>query len=106
MYANNRIVTITDIGTFNESLFCTTTYSPCCTRYENPESDWYFPNGSAILNVPWLPYFRTRYVASGSVQLNRNPEGTMTGIFRCDIPDARGTTQSLYVGIYTSTTGA
>jgi len=105
MYANNSIVTITDIGIFNESLFCTTTYSPCCTRYENPETHWYYPNGSEVLNVPWLPYFRTRYVASGSVQLSRNPEGTMTGIFHCDVPDANGTLQSFYVGIYTSTTG-
>ena len=39
------------------------------------------------------------------MNLNRNSESTTTGIFRCDIPDASGVTQSLYVGIYTGATG-
>ena len=29
----------------------------------------------------------------------------MTGIFRCEILDAGGAFQSIYVGIYTTTTG-
>jgi len=42
-------VTITDIGTDGAALLCTTTYSPCCDS-TNPETQWYFPNGSEVLN--------------------------------------------------------
>ena len=102
---NNSIVTNTDIGTGAAALVCTTTYTPCCTFFENPETDWYFPNGSRVPNDPYLPYQRTRGRFSGRVILNRNSESTTTGIFHCDIPDASGDIQSLYVGIYDMHTG-
>jgi len=109
-YPNNSIVTNTDIGTGSAALLCTTTYRPCCSS-GNPETQWYFPNGSQIPNNPTLPYQRTRRYRSwffhpaGGVILNHNSESNTTGIFRCDILDSNGVTQSLYVGIYTSTTG-
>jgi len=104
-------VNITDIGaTGNLALLCTTTYLLCCTA-SNPETQWYFPNGNAVQNpfesgilLRNLPYSRFR-LTDGTVRLNRNPEGTTTGIFHCDIPAASGVLQSLYVGIYTNTTG-
>jgi len=101
---NNSIVTMTDIGTGAAALVCTTTYTLCCSS-GNRETQWYFPNGSQIPNNPALPYRRTRGRNPGRVILNRNSESTTTGIFHCDIPDANNVTQSLYVGIYTSTTG-
>ena len=119
-FTNNSIVTITDIGTGSTALLCTTTYSPCCYSV-NPETQWYFPNGSEVLNsdqsgipIGDLPFYRTRNTPAfvlgfpdpiPSVRLNRHPEGTTTGIFHCDVPDASEVTQSFYVGIYTSTTG-
>ena len=103
-YANNSIVTNTDIGTGYAALACTTTYTPCCYS-ANLGTEWYFPNGNRVPNNPSLPYQRTRGTDPGRVILNRNSESTLTGIFRCDIPDASGVLQSLYVGIYTSTTG-
>ena len=103
-YANNSIVTNTDIGTGSAALLCTTTYTPCCSS-DNPETQWYFPNGSPIPHNPALPYRRTRGRFPGRVILSRNSESTTTGIFRCDIPDASGVLQSLYVGIYDSSTG-
>ena len=106
-YANNSIVTRTDIGNGSAALLCTTTYSPCCSS-ANPETQWFFPNGSQVQNLHDLPYYRTRNnpefaerTGPRSVQLNRNPQGTTTGIFRCDIPDANGVLQSIFVGIYT-----
>ena len=101
---NNSIVTNTDIGTGSAALLCITTYTPCCTS-ANPETQWFFPNGSQVPNNPSLPYQRWRGFNPGRVILIRNSESTTTGIFCCDIPDANGVTQSLYVGIYTSTTG-
>jgi len=102
---NNSIVTNSDIGTGYAALACTTTYASCCTGFGNPETQWYFPNGSRVPNNPALPYQRTRGQNLGRVILHRNSESTTTGIFHCDIPDASGVTQSLYVGIYDSGTG-
>ena len=101
---NNSIVTNTDIGTGSAALLCITTYTPCCTS-ANPETQWFFPNGSQVPNNPSLPYQRWRGFNPGRVILIRNSESTTTGIFCCDIPDANGVTQSLYVGIYTGATG-
>jgi len=101
---NNSIVTNTDIGTGSAALNCTTTYTPCCGS-ANPDTQWFFPNGSQIPNNPTLPYQRWRGRFPGRVILNRNSDNTTTGVFHCDIPDVNGVTQSLYVGIYTSTTG-
>jgi len=101
---NNSIVTNTDIGTGAAALVCTTVYTPCCTS-ANPETQCYFPNGSQIPNNPALTYQRTRGQNPGRVILNRNSHSTTTGIFRCDLPDASGATDSLYVGIYDSGTG-
>ena len=105
IYANHSIVTITDIGTNSAALLCTTTLPGCCFTFSGSANGWFFPNGSAVTNVRNLPYYRNRARNPGTLLLHRNPEGTTTGIFRCDIPDASGVLQSLYVGIYTSTTG-
>ena len=96
---------MSDIETGVAALVCATTYRPCCSSFENPETQWYFPNGSRVPNNPNLPYQRTRVRELGTVILSRNSESTTTGHFRCDIPDATGVTQSLYVGIYTCATG-
>ena len=101
---NNSIVAMTDIGTGDAALVCTTTYTPCCTS-ANPETQWYFPNGSQVPNNQNLPYQRSRGRFPGRVILRRNSESTIAGIFHCDIPDASGVTQSLYVGIYTCAAG-
>ena len=112
-YSNNSVVTITDIGTGSAALGCTTTYYPCCFSRPLPGNHWYFPDGSRISNTNTLPYYRTRIDGNpqftprrpGTVLLHRNPEGTTTGVFRCEILDAYGAFQSIYVGIYTNTTG-
>ena len=110
-YTNNSVVTITDIRTDSAALLCTTTFFPCCFSGPPPGTHWYFPNGSRVNNTNTLPYYRTRtnpedlQVAYGSVLLHRNPGATTTGIFHCEIRDATGIFQSLYVGIYAATTG-
>ena len=104
---------ITDIGTDGDALICTTTYRGCCYSGPPPGTHWYFPNGSQIDRFNTLPYYRSRTDGQafpvccspgGTVLLHRNPEGTTTGIFRCEIRDASGAFQSIYVGIYTATT--
>ena len=111
-YTNNSVVTITDIGTDSAALRCTTTYLPCCYSGPPPGTHWYFPNGSRVDRFDTLPYYRSRIDGSylltsepGTVLLHRSPEGTTTGVFRCEILDAIGAFQSIYVGIYNATTG-
>ena len=106
-YTNNSVVTITDIGTGSAALICTTTRQACCLSTDG--SHWYFPDGSQVQRFETLSYYRTRTISGalsgGTVSLHRNPGATTTGVFHCDIPDDSGDLQSLYVGIYTNTTG-
>ena len=109
-YTNNSVVNITDIGTGTAALLCTTTYSPCCFSVPLPGNHWYFPDGTQVENTNTLPYYRSRMDGNsspepGTVLLHRNPGGNTTGIFHCEIRDATGAFQSIYVGIYTTTTG-
>ena len=100
-YTNNSVVNITDIGTGSAALICTTTNQACCLSTDG--SHWYFHDGSAVQRTS-TTYYRTRTVYNGivgTVRLNRNPGATTTGVFRCDIRDASGGLQSIYVGIYT-----
>ena len=103
-YTNNSVVTITDIGTDSAALICTTTNPRCCLSIDG--SHWYFPDGSRVQRTG-TTYYRTRTIShgGGTVRLHRNPGATTTGVFHCDIPDGSGDLQSLYVGIYTATTG-
>ena len=104
-YTNNSVVNITDIGTGAVALICTTTLIGCCLSTDG--SHWYFPDGSTVQRTG-TTYYRTRtlsHIGGGAVRLNRNPGATTTGVFHCDIPGASGDLQSLYVGIYTATTG-
>ena len=103
-YTNNSIVNRTDIGTGSAALLCTTTLPGCCTSALQT-TQWYFPDGSQVMNNGGLPYYRTRSTNPRAVRLHRNPQGTTTGIFRCDILDASGVLQSMFVGIYDSGTG-
>ena len=104
-YTNNSVVTIRDIGTGSAALLCTTTHTGCCLSADG--SQWYFPDGSAVQRTG-TTYYRTRTISAfggGTVRLHRNPGATATGVFHCDILDGSGDLQSIYLGIYTATTG-
>ena len=105
-YPNHGIVNIMEIVTGSAALNCTTTLSGCCFSSDGGGANgWFFPNGDEVMRDGSLPYYRTRAQNPGALLLNRNSEGTTTGIFRGDVPVAGSATQSLYVGVYTSTTG-
>ena len=109
-YPNNSVVNITDIGADSAALHCTTTRTGCCLSTDG--SQWYFPNGSTVQPMRLIgdatTYYRSRTISDiggGTVRLHRISEATTTGVFHCDIPDGSGDLQSIYVGIYTATTG-
>ena len=106
---NNSLVNLTDVGIGTSSLQCITDFSYCHGRTNSSSvgvGNWYYPNGTRIPSaannsgISDLPY----YVRRGfqNVMLQRNRVSTTTGIFRCDIPDVNGTTQTFFVGIYNS----
>ena len=104
LYPNNSVVTLSDIGNRGPSvtLYCLTLSTDCCSPSETPNADtvreWYLPDGS-LLSTANTAF--TRGQVSSAVSLNRVSSGASpTGVFRCELPDASGTSQSLYVGIY------
>ena len=109
LYPNNSVVTLTDIGDrFNgPALFCLTPSTDCCSVSETPNEatvtrEWYLPDGT-LLSSAGTAFSREQ--VSSAVSLYRNGATSPTGVFRCDVPDASGTSQSIFVGIYLLTDG-
>ena len=105
-YANNSVIPITEIGettdTANAGLQCITDRMPCC-RFGIQRGEWYMytpgrtmvPGESATVR-----FYRTRGRDDGTVNLNRPGGVTMpTGLFCCEVPDARDDMQRLCANI-------
>ena len=108
LYPNNSVVTLTDIGDIlnGPSLFCLTPSTDCCSATATPNEatvtrEWYLPDG----RLPPVDTSFSREQVSSAVKLYRNGATSPTGVFRCDVPDANGTSQSIFVGIYPLTDG-
>ena len=98
-----------DIGDeLDDALLCITNQTVCCrppyTGNMGPVlGDWYFPNRTVVLSVG-VPsdIYRTR--GHMVVHLHRR-RGGEEGIYRCEIPDAMNFTQTIYIGVYSISTG-
>ena len=102
---NNSYIFRGDIGEgVNNSLRCVTDYSDCCSGSGSGMGNWYDEKGMEVHQGAG-GYFSDLYVTRGEgvVYLNRRIGG-LSGMWRCDIPDSTGTTQSIY--IYTGTIGS
>ena len=93
----------TDIGNGKSSLQCTTASTTCCTNTppEMRAGDFYLPGGGMVmlLGTTTNGYYRTR--GTRHIRLNRQSAGTITGQFRCEVPDASGTTVNLFINVGT-----
>ena len=95
----------------NNPLLCVTPANvTCCSTAETggaPLGNWYFPNETEVPtnDTGWLFYI-TR--GPGVVRLHRlyNLTAGVPGIYRCEIPDLIGGTQTLDVGLYDLTSMA
>ena len=99
----------TDIGEDDNALQCTTDSTTCCTNTggETRAGNFYFPVSSVRLGavVPTLGlavdgYYRDRQ--SQHIRLNfynHQSSGTITGLFRCNIPQASGPDVDMYINI-------
>ena len=70
VYANNSIISITDIGeansTSNTGLQCITDRRPCCATAPNRSGEWRFPNGTAVPNRNYY-YGTTSFTEPGEM---------------------------------------
>ena len=102
-YPNGSTVLRTDIGEGADALQCTTDSTTCCRngiggeirdgKFHFPVSDDTVPNESGATNG----YYRDRL--SRLIRLHRQSSGTITGQFRCNIPQANGPNANLYINI-------
>ena len=96
VYANNSVVSITEIGetnpdtNLNEGLQCITDRVPCC-RSAFRVGEWYFPNRAMVPGENNSPttFYRNRGYDDGTVTLNRVNTNIMMpiGLFCCMVPD-------------------
>ena len=107
-YQNNSIVILEDIGEGVDALLCITNQTACCRESDSGEmvsaiGNWYFPNGTKVPSGDnqW-DFYRTR--GQMVVRLNRR-RGGVEGIYRCEIPDAMNVIQTIYIGVYSASTG-
>ena len=104
---NHGLVLLEDIGESDaQSLLCLTNRTDCCQPPQSPGGEignWFFPNGSQVLNMGdgW-DFYRNR--GPSVVRMHRR-RGGVTGIYYCKIPDDNAGVQILYVGVYTNTAG-
>ena len=101
-YRNNSIVTLEDIGEGDDALLCVTNQTACC-RSPYTAGNWFFPNGTRVPSSgdQW-DFHRTR--GQMVISLNRR-RGGVEGIYRCEIPDAVNVTRTIYIGVYSASTG-
>ena len=104
LYRNNSVVTVTDIGSsfFMSALFCLTPSLECCSDSETPNAasvtrEWYLPDGRPVASDN-SPFIISQ--VSSAVALYRSGGTSPSGVYRCEIPDASGTSQNIYVGMY------
>ena len=98
IYSNNSIVIVDDIAEYDGALLCYTNSVVCCSS--SRQGEWYFPSGAPVgTSGDRGGFYRNR--GPSVVRLNRRNNAMMpTGVFSCEIPDASGTNQSIYIGIY------
>ena len=107
-YQNNSLVTMEDIGRSETALLCITNLTACCrTTSTSVLGDWFFPNGTkvpskVVTNETKWDFYRDR---GQSVVRMKRRRGGVEGIYRCKIPDSTNVTQTIYIGVYTYSSG-
>ena len=102
-YQNNSCVALEDIGEGNDALLCVTNLTACCKPNGSASGNWFFPNETRIPgdSSQW-EFYRTR--GKMVVHMCRR-RGGVEGIYHCVIRDSRNVNQTLYIGVYTTSSG-
>ena len=98
-------MTLEDIGEGDDALLCVTDQTACC---QHPYTlvllgNFFFPNGTRVPSsgANW-DLHRTR--GQMVVYLHRR-EGGVNGIYSFVVPNAMNVTQTIYIGVYSASTG-
>ena len=98
VYGNNSIVSLNRIGEGEEgALVCRTDKVDCCGTFPNRLGQFYYPNGVQVpIKNAGQGFYRNR--GDQMIRLNRH-QGVVSpkGKFHCEIPDANGEVQHLYI---------
>ena len=98
-YHDNDTIDILDIGENNAALICQTDLRPCC-RTGFRAGEWYYPNGTRVPTEGMKKCFYRNRGDDGTVRLNRRYYADYpTGTYRCEIPDASNTIQTLHIHV-------
>ena len=97
-YNSETTVDIRDIGTGENALLCVTDRASCCSG-SGRAGEWYYPDGRRVnIQGAGEDFYRNR--GNRILRLNRARNViTPTGRYRCEIPDATGTTQNIFINI-------
>ena len=99
-YQNNSLVSLEDIGEGNDALHCKTNLTGV---NGSVRGDWYFPDGTRVLRTHNdSDIYRTR--DQNAVRMNRR-RGGEEGIYHCEIPVSMNVNQTIYIGVYNTSTG-
>ena len=90
-----------EIGEGDAALLCLTEYSTCCKQ--PALGNWFFPNETGVpISDNQGDFYRTR---DDMVVLLQRRRGGEDGVYYCVVPDALNVTQTIYIGVYTASTG-
>ena len=92
------------IGIRDEALLCKTDLNFCCNS-PNVLGHWFYPNGTRVPSRGnnW-DFYRDR--GTMVVRVNHREGGVEgEGIYYCKIPDALNVSQTIYIGVYNTSTG-
>ena len=101
-------MTLEDIGEgHDDALLCITNYIACCRPPYTGEmghtlGNWFFPNRSRVFSAGNHDFYRTR---GQMVVLMHRRRGGVEGIYHCVIPDAMNFNQTIFIGVYSASTG-
>ena len=98
---NNSEVSNSGIGEGESALLCKTMNEDCCGNEPNRSGDFYYPNRVKV-SVEKFNHRFYRNRGDQVVRLNHNrntEESVQTGRYSCEIPDACGVNQTLFVTI-------
>ena len=95
--SNNSELALTDIGEGADALVCKTSLTNCCATPPNRFGEFYYPSGALVsINSRGEDFYRNR--GDQVIRLNRREGVTSpSGRFRCEIPDARGVVQNVFI---------
>ena len=103
-YQNNSLVNLEDIGVGDKALHCKTDLTHCCNNLHGETSlgNWLYPNGTAVPSNRKWDFHKGR---GFMVVLMHRRRGGVNGIYHCRIPDAMNVFQTIYIGVYNTSTG-